>query len=60
MEQANRIPGLIKVLHAMYRRHKDWAVRSGFAPMDWESFKRSRMSNDTVGHALQRRARAAA
>jgi hypothetical protein len=34
-----------QVLILMYRRHEAWARRSGYAPMEWEDFKRSRLEN---------------
>lgn len=33
----------------LYRRHEDWARRSGFASMSWLEFKRSRLANRIGG-----------
>lgn len=35
----------------LYRRHEDWARRSGYAAMDWPEFKRSRLTNPLVAKA---------
>lgn len=35
----------------LYRRHEDWARRSGYAAMDWPEFKRSRLANPLVAMA---------
>lgn len=40
----------------LYRRHEDWARRSGFFAMDWNEFKRSRLANPLVRAALSRTA----
>jgi hypothetical protein len=44
----------IQMLVLMYRKHEDWARRSGYAPMEWNDFKRSRMSNPLSRHAISR------
>lgn len=42
---AKQTPGLAKALLPLYRRHEAWARRSGYAPMEWADFKRSRLAN---------------
>ena len=47
---------LTQVLILMYRRHESWARRSGYAPMDWPDFKRSRLANPLSRAAIERAA----
>ncbi len=50
-------PGPLPTVQALvlaYRRHEDWARRSGFAPMDWSEFKVSRMANPLARAAIAR------
>lgn len=37
----------------MYARHKEWADRSGHAPMGWEDFQISRLENPLSARAVQ-------
>jgi hypothetical protein len=45
MAETKYTPGLTQLLVLAYRRHEAWARRSGFAPMEWPDFKRSRAAN---------------
>lgn len=38
----------------LYRRHEDWARRSGYFAMDWLDFKSSRLANPLSRAALNR------
>ena len=38
----------------LYRRHEEWARRSGYVAMEWAEFKRSRLANPLVRAALNR------
>jgi hypothetical protein len=35
----------LQALVLMYRKHEAWARRSGYSPMEWSDFKRSRREN---------------
>lgn len=46
-----------KKLALMYYRHNDWARRSGYAPMEWDQFKKSRQANPLSKHFIKRGAK---
>jgi hypothetical protein len=41
------------LLERMYTRHKEWAERSGHAPMGWAEFQASRLENPLSARAIE-------
>ena len=60
MRAAYYTPGLVQALVLMYRKHEEWVRRSGYAPMEWDDFKRERLANPLSLHAATTKATGAA